>query len=135
MRTIALTALLTVAVAGLAGVAQGRDRVVVREALLYQPRELTISGDGDLIAQRLQWRSWGGRTATASGQAVEQERPSHADHVYPARVTLSRRTYCPGIHRTVYDEVTLRIVGASAGVFGARTSRRVYTCAGTFTFS
>lgn len=110
-------------------------RVVVRQALLYKPSELTISGDGDVIVRALRWRSWGGRTATGSGRAVEQERPSHVNHSYPATVTLSRRTYCAGVHRTVYNDITVRIAGPTAGVFGTRTFRRVYNCAGTFRFS
>ena len=117
--------------AGAAGVAEARSgRVVVHEGLSYKPNELTISGDGDYIVQGLRWHSWGGKKAIASGRAVEQERPSHTNFTYPVRVTLSQRTYCASLHRTVYNKISARILGPSAGVFGTRTAGRVYTCAG-----
>ncbi len=112
-------------------VAQARPRhVVMRDAFLYQPRAFPVSGDGDFSVRRLRWRSWGGRTATADGQAIEQERPSHTNHFYRTRVTLSHRTYCKNIHRTVYNTVSARILGPTVGVFGARTLSRVYDCDG-----
>jgi hypothetical protein len=72
-------ALLIVLAAGLAGPAQaGTHRVVINGLFSYKPHELPISGDGDFIVRELGWHSWGGGTAVASGQAVEQVRPSHA---------------------------------------------------------
>jgi hypothetical protein len=65
------------------------------------------------------------------GQAIEQLRPSHTDHFYRTRVTLSHRTYCGNIHRTVYNRVTVRILGRGVGVFGIRTLSRVYACDGS----
>ncbi len=106
--------------------------VVVHEGLSYKPHELTISGDGDYIVRGLRWRSWGGKTAVADGQAVEVERPSQVGHTYPVRVTLSQRTYCANLHRTVYDKISARILGPDVGVFGLRTAGRVYTCTGTW---
>jgi len=120
-----------VALAGAVGDAAARPgRVVTRDGLQYKPHELAISGDGDYIVQRLRWNSWGGKTAVASGQAVEQEHPSHVNHAYPVRVTLGDRTYCANLHRTVYKTISARILGPSAGVLGLRTAGRVYTCAG-----
>lgn len=116
---------------GAVGAAAARSgRVVLRDGLQYKPHELAISGDGDYIVQQLRWKSWGGKTAVASGQAVEQERPSHVNHTYPARVTLSDPTFCANLHRTVYNKISAQILGPSAGVFGLRTAGRVYTCAG-----
>jgi hypothetical protein len=105
---------------------------VVREGLVYKPHELTISGDGDHIVHELRWRSWGGSDAIARGRAVEQERPSHVNHTYAVRVTLSERTYCANLRRTVYNKISARILGPNPGVFGVRTAGRVYTCAGTW---
>jgi hypothetical protein len=119
-------------VAGGAGAALGSSRVTVHEGLAYKPHELTISGDGDYIVQGLRWHSWGGKQAIARGVAVEQERPSHVNHTYAVRVTLSHRTYCANLHRTVYNKISARILGPNPGVFGLRTAGRVYTCAGTW---
>jgi hypothetical protein len=91
----------TISLLGMAGLAEARGRVVINGALLYKPHQFAISGDGDFLVRDLHWHSWGGETAGASGQAVEQERPSHVDHTYPVRVTLSRRTFCANLHRTV----------------------------------
>ena len=118
--------------AGLAGLAAARSRVVMHEGLFYKPHELTISGEGDCIVRGLHWRSWGGRKAVAYGQAVEQVRPSHVEHTYPVRVTLSRRVYCANLGRTVYNQITARVLGPSPGVFGLRTDGRVYTCSGSW---
>jgi hypothetical protein len=126
-------ALLIVFATGLAGPAQaGTHRVVVNGLFSYKPHEIPISGDGDFIVRDLGWHSWGGGTAVASGQAVEQVRPSHVDHTYPVRVTLSRRTFCASLHRTVYNEIVAQILGPSPGVFGERTLGRRYTCAGAW---
>jgi hypothetical protein len=58
--------------AALVGPAQAKThRVVLNGGLLYKPHELPISGDGDFIVRDLRWRSWGGQTAVATGQAVE----------------------------------------------------------------
>lgn len=122
-----LIALLVPAV--IVGFAQAQGRVVMRDGLLYKPHEFPVSGDGDFLVQGLRWRSWGGRTAVADGQAVEQVRPSHANHVYPVQVTLSHRAYCGNLHRTVYKKIEARIVGSNPGVFGGRTLGRAYTCA------
>jgi hypothetical protein len=120
-----------VALAGAAGEAAARSgRVVMRDGLQYKPHELAITGDGDYLVQSLQWQSWGGKQAIASGRAVEQQRPSHVDHTYPVRVTLSDRTYCANIRRIVYNKISARILGPNPGVFGERTAGRVYTCAG-----
>jgi hypothetical protein len=73
----------------------------------------------------------GRREAFASGQAVEQVRPSHVDHTYPVKLTLSRRAFCANLHRTVYNEIVAQILGSNPGVFGERTLGRRYTCAGT----
>lgn len=119
--------------AGAAGLAEARSgRVVVQEGFAYKPHELTISGDGDYIVRGLRWRSWGGKHAVARGVAVEQERPSHVNHTYAVRVTLSSRTYCANLHRTVYNRISARILGRNPGVFGLRTAGRVYTCSGTW---
>ena len=80
----------------------------------------------------LHWHSWGGGRAVASGQAVEQVRPSHIDHTYTVRVTASRRTFCANLHRTVYNEIVAQILGSNPGVFGERTLGRRYTCAGSW---
>jgi hypothetical protein len=125
-------ALAIVVLASTAALALASPRVVVREGLRYKPHEFPISGDGDYLVRGLRWHSWGGETAVASGQAVEQVRPSHVDHIYPVRVTLSQRTFCANLDRTVYDEVVAQILGPSPGVFGGRTLGRVYTCAGTW---
>lgn len=125
-----VTILLT---AALVGPAQAvTHRVVINGGFQYKPQEIAISGDGDFLAQNLRWRSWGGKTAVATGQAVEQVRPSHTDHTYPAQVTLSHRTFCAKLHRTVYNEVVAQILGPNPGVFGGRTLGRRYTCAGTY---
>jgi len=108
----------------------GRDRVVMRDALMYKPRAFPISGDGDFLVRRLRWRSWGGKTAIAYGEALEQERPSHTNHYYRTRVTLSQRAYCANLHRTVYENISARILGPRVGVFGIRTTGRVYNCDG-----
>ena len=119
-----------VGVAATTGVA--KDRVVVRQGFAYKPHELTISGDGDFWVQNLRWHSWGGGKAVASGTAVEQERPSHDNYDYPARVTLSDRTYCANLHRTVYRKIVARITGPSPGMFGGRTLGMLWTCAGSW---
>lgn len=55
------------------------------------------------------------------------------DFIVPVRVTLSHRTYCANLHRTVYNnKIVARILGPNVGVFGSRTLGRVYTCAGTW---
>lgn len=118
-------------VTGAGALAQARaDPVVVRQGLQYKPHALALSGDGDFTVHGLRWDSWGGKRALAYGQAVEQERPSHVNYLYPVRVTLSRRTYCPRLHRTVYLLMTARILGPSPGVFGRRTMGELYNCAG-----
>jgi hypothetical protein len=130
-----LTALLIVLLApvALVGPAQAAThRVLMHLGLLYKPHEFPVSGDGDFLVQNLRWQSWGDTTAVATGQAVEQEHPSHVDHTYPVRVTLSRRTFCANLHRTVYNEIVAQILGPNPGVLGARTLGRVYTCAGTW---
>jgi hypothetical protein len=133
IRPARLVALLIVLLAALVGPAQaGTRRVVMRDGLMYKPHELAVSGDGDFSVQALRWHSWGGRTAVATGQAVEQQRPSHVNHTYPTKVTLSHRTFCANLHRTVYNEVVAQILGPSPGVFGGRTLGRRYTCAGTW---
>ena len=131
MRYLRLSVLL-VALLGMAGLAEARGRVVINGALLYKPHEFAISGDGDFLVRDLRWHSWGGGRVVASGQAVEQVRPSHTDHTYPVRVTLSRRTFCANLHRTVYNEIVAQILGPNPGVFGSRTLGRRYTCAGTW---
>lgn len=107
-------------------------RVVMHLGFMYKPHEFPVSGDGDFLVRGLGWQSWGGKTAVATGQAVEQSRPSHVDHTYPVRVTLSRRTFCANLHRTVYNQVVAQILGADPGVFGQRALGRRYTCAGTW---
>jgi len=116
-------------------VALAHARIFVREGLAYKPHELAISGDGDLWAQELRWRSWGGKTATADGQVVEQVRPSHVDHTYRARITLAFPAYCANVHRTVYLEIAAQILGPNRGVFGARTFGAQWTCTGLGAFS
>lgn len=131
-RAALLLAVLLATVA-LVGPAQAAGhRVVMHLGLLYKPHEFPVSGDGDFLVQDLRWQSWGGRTALATGQAVEQERPSHVDHTYPVRVTLSRRTSCANLHRTVYNEIVAQILGPNPGVFGSRTLGRVYSCTGSW---
>jgi hypothetical protein len=135
VRHARLPALLIVLIAAAAvvGPAQaGTHRVVMQLGFLYKPHEFAVSGDGDFLVQDLRWHTWGGKTAVATGQAVEQQRPSHVDHTYPVRVTVSRRRVCGNLHRTVYNEVVAQILGSSPGVFGTRTLGRVYTCAGTW---
>ena len=127
--------LLIVVLAALVGPAQAAThRVVINGLLFFKPHEIPISGDGDFIVRDLGWHSWGGGKAVASGQAVEEVRPSHVDHSYPVKVTLSRRTFCANLHRTVYNEVVAQILGPNPGVFGERTLGlgRRYTCAGTW---
>jgi hypothetical protein len=115
--------------AGLFAVAQARGRrVFMRETLSYKPAEFSVSGNGDFLVQHARWHSWGGRTATASGQVIEQERPSHINHFYRARITLSQRRYCQNLHRRVYEKVVVQILGPSAGVFGTRTAGNVWSC-------
>lgn len=116
-------------------VALAHSRILVREGLAYKPHELAISGDGDLWAQRLRWHSWGGKTATATGQLVEQARPSHVDHTYRARITLAFPVYCANVHRTVYLQIAAKILGPNRGVFGARTFGAQWTCTGPAAFS
>lgn len=134
VRYARLCALLTVLVAsaGIAALAQARARVVMHLGFFYKPHEFALSGDGDFLVRRLRWHTWGGRTAVAFGQAVEEQRPSHVDHTYPVRVTLSHRTYCANLHRTVYNMIVARILGPNPGVFGTRTLGRVYTCSGSW---
>jgi hypothetical protein len=127
---LALTGTSALALTGAAALAHGR--VVMHLGFMYKPHEFPVSGDGDFIVRSLRWQSWGGKQAVAFGQAVEQVRPSHVDHTYPVRVTLSHRTYCANLHRTVYNKIVARILGPSVGVFGSRTLGRVYTCAGTW---
>ncbi len=133
MRLSRAALLLIVVLAALVGPAQAAThRVVINGLFFFKPHEIPISGDGDFIVRDLGWHSWGGGKAVASGQAVEEVRPSHVDHTYPVKVTLSRRTFCANLHRTVYNEVVAQILGPSPGVFGERTLGRRYTCAGTW---
>lgn len=134
MRFARLAALLIVVLAAaLVGPAQAvTHRVVMQLGFLYKPHEFAVSGDGDFFVRGLRWHSWGGRTAIATGQAIEQSRPSHVDHTYPVQVTVSHRTFCANLHRTVYNEVVAQILGPNPGVFGGRTLGRVYTCAGAW---
>jgi hypothetical protein len=135
VRHARLTALLIVLIAAAAVIGPAEavtHRVVMHLGFLYKPHEFALSGDGDFLVRDLHWQSWGGATAVASGQAVEQVRPSHVDHTYPVRVTASRRVFCANLHRTVYNEVVAQILGPSRGVFGTRTLGRVYTCSGTW---
>lgn len=133
MRLSRAALLLIVVLAALVGPAQAAThRVVINGLFFFKPHEIPISGDGDFIVRDLGWHSWGGGTAVASGQAVEEVRPSHVDHTYPVKVTVSRRTFCANLHRTVYDEVVAQILGPNPGVFGERTLGRRYTCAGTW---
>jgi hypothetical protein len=134
-RLIGLFVILTaVGLVGLVGLAQARTRRVLMQPGLYKPHEFPVSGDGDFLVQGLRWQSWGGKTAVATGQAVEQVRaggdPSHTDHTYPAQVTLSHRTFCANLHRTVYNKIVAQILGPNPGVFGGRTLGRLSTCAG-----
>ena len=133
MRHTRLSAVLIalLALAATAALAQARGRVVMNGGFQYRPQEFPVSGDGDFIIKGLRWHSWGGKTAVAVGQAVEQVRPSHVDHTYPVRVTLSHRTFCANLHRRVYNKIVARILGPNPGAFG-RTLGRVYTCAGTW---
>ena len=101
---------------------------MVRANLGYKPHEITISGDGDFWVQGLRWRSWGGKSAVAVGQAVEQERPSHVNYTYPTRVTVSHRAYCANLHRTVYKKVVAQILGPNPPVFGGRSLGSVWSC-------
>ena len=122
--------------AGMTALAQASPgRVVMRQNFMYKPHAFPVSGDGDFAVKGLRWRTWGGKQAVAYGQAVEQKRPSHVDHTYPVRVTLSRRTYCASIRRTVYLKVTAEIQGSNPGVFGDRTAGQDWTCAGTWTLT
>jgi hypothetical protein len=107
-------------------------RVVMRQNFMYKPHAFPVSGDGDFSVQGLHWHTWGGKKAVADGQAVEQERPSHVNYTYPVRVTLSHRTYCANIGRTVYLKVSAEILGSNPGVFGDRNAGQVWTCAGTW---
>jgi hypothetical protein len=133
MRLSRAALLLIVVLAALVGPAQAAThRVVINGLLFFKPHEIPISGDGDFIVRDLGWHSWGGGKAVASGQAVEEVRPSHVDHTYPVKVTLSRRTFCANLRRTVYNEVVAQILGPNPGVFGERTLGRRYTCAGTW---
>lgn len=134
MRYIRLFTLLIVFVAALGTVALAREPVGLRQFLgvVYKPHEIPISGDGDTWVQGLRWRTWGGKTAAADGQAIEQVRPSHVNHSYQASVTLGRRAYCANLHRTVYLTVSVRILGPSPGVFGSRTFGQIWTCSGTW---
>ena len=79
MRQARVAALLTAFVASVAlvGLAQAGPRVVMHNNFLYKPHEFSVSGDGDFFVHGLRWRSWGGRTAVAYGQAIEPHaRPS-----------------------------------------------------------
>jgi hypothetical protein len=82
VRYAGLIALLT-AVALVATAQAATHRVVMHDGFMYKPHEFPVSGDGDFLVHGLRWRSWGAKTAVATGQAVEQERPSHVDHTYP----------------------------------------------------
>ena len=128
--TVCALTIAVIAAAVAAGVAEGHSRVVIRLGLSYRPHELPISGDGDFRVQHLRWRRWGGKTAVAFGQAVEEQRPSHRDHFYPVQVTASRRVFCSALHRTVYNKVIARLLSAGTGVFGVRTLGFVTNCAG-----
>lgn len=130
MRLVRLSFLVIVMLASVGTVALAHDRVTFRQAFAYKPHEITLSGDGDFWVQGLRWHSWGNKKAVASGQAVEQERPSHVNYTYPARVTLSHRTYCANLGRTVYLKASAQILGSNPGVFGDRTGGEVWTCAG-----
>lgn len=122
--------------AGSAALAQASTgRVVMRQNFMYKPHEFPVSGDGDYSVKGLRWHTWGGKKAVATGQAVEQERPSHVNYTYPVRVTLSHRTYCANIGRTVYLKVTARILGSNPGVFGQRTAGQIWRCDGTWTLT
>jgi hypothetical protein len=123
---------LLIALLAPAAIAQADGRVVMRDGLFYKPHEFAVSGDGDFSVQGLRWRSWGGKDGVAGGQAVEQLRPGGTNHTYPVQVTLSRRTFCARVHRTVYNTITAQIVGPNGGVLGGRMFGRVYTCAGTW---
>ena len=119
-----------IAAALAAGVSEAHSRVVIRLGLYYRPHELPISGDGDFRVQHLRWRTWGGKTAVAFGQAVEEQRPSHKDYFYPVQVTASRRVFCAALHRTVYNKVIARLLSPGTGVFGVRMLGFVTNCAG-----
>jgi hypothetical protein len=127
-----LVAVLAVSAAVTVAVAQAHPRVVLQENLSFKPHELSISGDGDWFVRRLSWHSWGGKTAVATGQAILQDRPSHVNHFVKTRVTLSDRTFCKRLHRTVYNKVTSRLLGAVPKSVPERTLGRVYTCSGTW---
>ncbi len=133
MRLPRAALLAVVLLAALVGPAQATThRVVMHLGFMYKPHEFGVSGDGDFSVVHLRWQSWGGRKALATGRVIEQERPSHVDHFYPGRVTLSHRTFCANLHRTVYNEIVVQILGSNPGVFGGRTLGRLYTCAGTW---
>jgi len=131
---LATVCVLTVVMTALLGAvaSDAHSRVVYRGGLQYRPAEMTISGDGDFIVHDLRWRTWGGKKAVAYGQAIEQERPSHRNYYYPVRVTASRRVYCAALHRTVYNKVIARLLSRGKGVFGIRTTGRVYACNGSW---
>jgi len=134
LRALALLAVLA-AVAASAALAQAAPRAILQPGDMYKPHAFPVSGDGDFYVQGLRWHAWGHAKAVAYGTATEQDRPSHVNHNYPVRVTLSRLTYCANHGRRVYLKVSARILGPDPGVFGSRTFGRAYTCAGTWTLT
>jgi hypothetical protein len=67
MRHVRRLALLIALVATTATTAAASPRVVVREGLRYKPHELALSGDGDLLARHLRWRSCSTRGLRPAG--------------------------------------------------------------------
>jgi hypothetical protein len=85
------------------------DSVVGRRQ--QRPASLQLTGDGTLFVSGVQWRSWGGATATGSGNAQYHgcnpncaEAPAHTALV---SIRLSNVRACSGRHYYSSVELTL----------------------------
>lgn len=107
------------------------------DVLLFKPRTFLLSGDDTLVAKRLHWRTWGGRTAVGTGIAgFNYCRPDCAAgrfHFFAARLTLSGRTGCRRVRHTIYTVTRLALLGSRRPRYYAATQILTAPCHGART--
>jgi hypothetical protein len=88
-------------------------RALGEDKLYYRPHFFLLSGDGTFGVSKVQWQSYGGAVATATGRAFANDCIPYcaAGHIFKpqAKLTLSRIVQCQG--HPVYSRLSYRLIG------------------------
>jgi hypothetical protein len=99
------------------------QRVPGAEQTLYvRPHVFYLSADGALTVTGVKWRSYGGRTATASAIAHTNDCEPFClggtFSTHPTKLRLTGRKYCRARKREIYTRLDFHILGDIPTNFG-----------------